>query len=112
MKYDYLLKDDDVRRWHDNLSVIWGVALRILGRFCEHIAMSPLEFARSSSKEMADKTQDYIHKLLKETNPQTGKLYSPGYVDNCLTAIKSWAASQERPIIRKIRIENAQATPI
>ncbi|MHB1909212.1 MAG: hypothetical protein ACYCQJ_10150 [Nitrososphaerales archaeon] len=43
---------------------------------------------------------------------QTGKLYSPGYVDNCLTAIKSWAASQEKPIIRKIRIENAQATPI
>jgi integrase len=111
MKFDYLLEDEDVRRWHDNLSIIWGeVALRCLGRFTVDIGKSPKEFVSLTDKEMGDLSQDYILKLQRSKNAR-GKPYSPGYVDNVLTGIKSWSAFMERPIKRKIRIENADATP-
>ncbi len=110
--YDYLLEDEDVRRWHDNLSVIWrDVSLRALGRFCETVKLSPKEFLELPDKKMADVLQDYIQKMLKTTNPKSGNLYAPGYCDNSMTAVKSWATSQDRAIKRKIRIENSDSTP-
>ncbi|MDG6997695.1 MAG: hypothetical protein JRN15_01115 [Nitrososphaerota archaeon] len=110
--FDYLLEYNDVRRWHDNLSTIWSdVALRVLGRFTEDTKISPKQFVALSEKEMADVTQDYIQKMLKAINPKSSKPYSPGYVDNVLTGIKSWASYNDKPIKRKIKIENSDSTP-
>ncbi|MGH2638133.1 MAG: hypothetical protein ACRDF4_02435, partial [Rhabdochlamydiaceae bacterium] len=58
-KHEHLMNDDpDVRRWHDNQSIIWGdVALRALARFCKATNISPKEFAQLPDKERADRAQ-------------------------------------------------------
>jgi hypothetical protein len=78
-RHEHWLDDPDVKRWHDNQSIIWGdVALRALGRFCEDTKISPKEFVQLTDKEMADRAHDYVHRLQKKINPKNDKPYSPG----------------------------------
>jgi hypothetical protein len=55
-RYVYLLEDDDVRRWHQNVArgsvTTADVYLRRLGAFCERRKISPREFASMSDGEV------------------------------------------------------------
>jgi hypothetical protein len=59
---------------------------------------------------MEDLAQDFVDKLESSKN-LAGKSISPAYVENCLTAIRSWAEWNRKPIERKIKIANPNSTP-
>ena len=58
-KYESLLEDQNVRRWHSNVakgSVILGdVYVKAMGRFCAWANLSPSEFAQLRVEKMEDK---------------------------------------------------------
>jgi integrase len=113
--YDALLQDPNVRRWNTNTAkgsvILADVYLRSLGRFCNATDSTPAKFIGLLQNEMEDLAQDYIEKLEASLNPKTKKPYSPSYVENCLTAIRSWAAWNRKPFLRAIRIKDANSTP-
>jgi hypothetical protein len=59
---------------------------------------------------MEDLAQDFVDKLESSKN-LAGKPISPAYVENCLTATRSWAEWNRKPIERKIKIANPNSTP-
>ncbi|MGH2638600.1 MAG: hypothetical protein ACRDF4_04880, partial [Rhabdochlamydiaceae bacterium] len=75
------------------------------------IAKKPKEYASLPLEEMEDIAQDYVNKLESSINPKTGESYSPGYLSNCLDAIRSWADWNRKPLQRTIKITNANSTP-
>jgi integrase len=114
-EYLALLQDPNVRRWHSNTAkgstILAGVYLRSLGRFCRAVNLRPIEFVNLPQDKMEDEAQDYIDKLESMINPKSKKAYSPSYIENCLTAIRSWAAWNRRPFQRTIKIKDANSTP-
>jgi len=64
------------------------------------------EFVALPQNELDDTAQDYLNKLESSKNSKTGKPYSPGYVSNCLDAIRSWADWNRKRFQRTIKIAN------
>ncbi|MEE9283759.1 MAG: hypothetical protein V3U49_06775, partial [Nitrososphaerales archaeon] len=114
-KYRKLLEDADLKRWYRNLGkgsiILADVYLRALGRFCEHIKMTPKQFVKLSQKKMEDVTHDFIDELESEKKPSGDPKYSPGYMESYLKAIRSWAEWNRKPFKRKIKIRNAGKRP-
>ena len=114
-EYEHLLEDPSVKRWYTNTSkgslILADVNLRILGRFCSWAKTTPSKIAELSLEKLQDLAEDYVNELESSLNPKTKKPYSPGYVENCLTAIRSWAERNNKTFNRKIKIKNANRTP-
>ena len=114
-KYKKLLDDVDLKRWYRNLGkgsiILADVYLRALGRFCEHIRMTPKQFVKLSLKKMEDVTHDFIDELESAKKPSGDQKYSPGYMQSYLKAIRSWAEWNRKPFRRKIKIRNASKRP-
>lgn len=108
--YAKMLDDPNLKRWYSNNSkgsvVVADIYLRLLGRFCKAIQLTPAQFAELPLEKIEDTTQDFIDGL-----ESSEKGYSPGYVESYLKAIKSWAQWVRKPLQRKIRIRNAGRRP-
>ncbi len=104
-----LLENQNIRRWHSNISkgseILADIYLRALGRFCNHIGMSPSQFIQLTVDEMEDTLQDYADNLENSGN------HSPGTISSYLKAVKSWASWNKKPIQRKIKVRNADKKP-
>lgn len=104
-----LLDDESVRRWHSNVSkgseILADIYLRALGRFCNQVHRTPLQFVKLPLGKMEDILQDYADSL------ESAGGYSPGTINSYLKAVKSWAAWNKKPIQRKIKVRNEGRRP-
>ena len=102
-----LLKDPDVKRWHDNLrrsSVLTcTIRLRRLNLFCDRVGMTPRELASAGRKD----PMEIENTLLDHVSWMEEKKYAPGYTKGMLSAVKSWLEYNHIEIRRKIKIANA-----
>src|SRR3989304_2722122 len=95
-----LLKDDDLRRWHDNLA--HGARktadnyARTLSRFCERVGQTPKGYVGLDAKEREDLLQDEIARLTLEDKT--------GEARNVKKAVASWLAHNGLRLNRKIRL--------
>ena len=102
-----LLRDPDVRRWHDNLRrssiLTCTVRLRRLNLFCDRVGMTPRELAKMGRRDpmKAENT------LLDHVSWMEEKGYAPGYTKGMLAAVKSWLEYNHIEIKRKIKIANS-----
>jgi len=113
-KWRGLLEDDEVRRWYDQLSLgslsTAEERIRVLGRVCETIRLSPKELAdlaRDSNggrRKVEDLLMDLAAKMHRARK-------SPGYIANIVKVVKSWLLHNEVALVRKIRVGDATATP-
>ncbi|MDE0091499.1 MAG: hypothetical protein OXP12_09190 [Thaumarchaeota archaeon] len=85
-----LLKDPDVRRWHDNLrrssNLTCTVRLRRLNLFCDRVGMTPREIASAGR----DDPMRAENMLLDHVSWMEEKKYAPGYITGMVSAVKSW----------------------
>jgi site-specific recombinase XerC len=108
-KYSSLLKDEDVRRWFDNLaakSIITAtVYLRVLGLYCDLNQTSPKEILRSAkTKAFRDNFADFIRRLERE-----GKAGS--YLARFRKVLHSWLAYNGLNVRLKVNIAGEYDTP-
>ena len=101
-KYQNLLKNDDVRRWFENLntrSVITAtVSLRTLGLFCEMRHTSPKDIPTTANiKQFKDEFTDFVRSLEKE-----GKAGS--YIIRFKKVLQSWLAYNDLEIKFNVNI--------
>lgn len=103
--YQYLLKDDDVRRWFENVSrgsEIWAdVCLRRIGKVCSDLHITPKDMLKFKEKELYDFLMDLVSDLEK-------KGYAGSYIASIMKALKSWLSFNGISLIRKIKIKDAQ----
>jgi hypothetical protein len=102
-----LLKDQDVKRWHDNLArgskLTASVRLRRLNLFCQRTGKTPTELVSVESADIV-KLENI---LLDHVSWLESQNYAPGYVDGILKAIRSWLAFNYVETKRRIKIKNA-----
>ncbi len=106
-----LLKDDDVRRWSENLArgsaLTARERLRVLARFCRLMETTPtkiLEDVRDRRKSFEDSLMDFL-------GGQIDAGRKPGYLGNYLKAVRSWLDHHGLAIQRRIKLGNMRATP-
>ena len=107
-KYQYLLTDQTVKDWYDNVcrgSKITGdVYLRRLGSFCIDNNTTPTQLIKMKEKE---RERIILTNITKMT--QDGAAGS--YINAALKAVKSWLAWNDIEIKKKIKINGAGRTP-
>ncbi|HEV2226415.1 MAG TPA: hypothetical protein VGR56_06375 [Nitrososphaerales archaeon] len=108
-KHSHLLKDPDVRRWHDNLAagseITAGVYLRGLGLFCEHAKTTPQRILKEAdSKGFRDGFIDFIRRLESE-----GKAGS--YIERFSKVVLSWTAYNGVNVKLKVNIKGRNDSP-
>jgi site-specific recombinase XerC len=108
-RYNYLLEDEDVKRWYENLAaksrVTASVYLRTLGLYCELNKTDPnsiLKVARR--KSFRDSFIDFVRKLEKQ-----GKAGS--YIARFKKVLRSWLAYNGLDIKFKVNIAGEYDTP-
>lgn len=106
-----MLSNPDVKRWFDNLargSVITAeTRLRRLDKFCEIHRMTPIQLSELAIRDLrtvTDLLEDHVTMM-------ESKHYSPGYIGDYVTAIKSWTRHFDVEIKRKIKVGNPHKTP-
>ncbi len=106
-----LLKDDDVRRWFENLgrgsTLTARERLRVLARFCRLMETTPtkmVEDVRDHRKSFEDSLMDFLGSQI-----DAGR--KPGYLGNYLKAVRSWLDYHGLTIQRRIKLGNMRATP-
>jgi len=106
-KYRYLLEDEDVRRWYENLArgspAGAEIYFRSLGNFCQLNNITPQELAQKPVSEIEDLLMDYV------TSAQ--KRHAGSYIHNTVKVVKSWLAHNGIQLKRKIKITGAHETP-
>ena len=107
-KYQFLLDDADVRRWHDNVSrgssVTADVYLRRLGFFCEIHGTSPKELIVLSEFELYNMLLDLVSSMEKAG-------HAGSYTESVFKAIRSWLSHNGKEIRRKIKIRGTGDSP-
>ena len=107
-KYQYLLDDADVRRWHDNVSrgsaVTADVYLRRLGSFCQSQNTNPKALIALSEIELYNLLLDLISSMEKAG-------HAGSYTESVFKAIRSWLSHNGKDIRRKIKIRGAGDAP-
>ena len=95
-----LLKDEDLRRWHENLAQgarkTADTYARTLSRFCERAGQTPKDYVGLDAKEREDLLQDEIARLTLEDKT--------GEARNVKKAVVSWLAHNGLGLNRKIRL--------
>ncbi len=99
-----LLRDDDLRRWHENLArgapKTADNYARTLSRFCERIEKSAKVFISLDAKEREDLLQDEIARLTREDKT--------GEARNVKKSVAAWLAHNGLRLERKIRLPRIQ----
>jgi len=107
-EYTGLLKDEDVRRWHENVArgseVTGDVYLRRLGNFCEAHNLSPKKLAGMSDTRLRNMLMDFVSEAEKEG-------HAGSYVQSIMKALKSWLAHNHKELRGRIKIKGMQDTP-
>jgi site-specific recombinase XerD len=108
-KYDGLLEDQDVRRWHDNLSanslITAEVYLRTMGLYCNLLETTPKKILKDApSKKFRDGFTDFVRKMEKE-----GKAGS--YIERFKKVILSWLSYNNLDVKLKVNIRGKSETP-
>lgn len=108
-KYQHLLKDDDVRRWFENLraksDLTATVYLRGLGLFCDLKRVTPKEMLKAAgTKAFRDGFTDFVRRLEKE-----GKAGS--YIARFKKVVHSWLAYNGVNVRLKVNIAGEYDTP-
>ena len=108
-KYQYLLKDDNVRRWFENLntrSVITAtIRLRTLGLFCEIKHSTPKEILKvAATKQFKDEFTDFVRLLEKQ-----GKVGS--HIIRFKKVLQSWLAYNDFDIRINVNIAGEYDSP-
>src|SRR4030067_842441 len=107
-KYQYLLEDADVRRWHENVSrgsaVTADVYLRRLGSFCQSHDTSPKALIAFNEIELYNLLLDLISSMEKEG-------HAGSYTESVFKAIRSWLSHNGKDIRRKIKIRGTGDAP-
>ncbi len=109
-----MLKDIEVRRWHDQLALgspmTASERLRVLGRYCRLQGTTPQAIValgrdpNGGRRAVEDQLMDFVARLRRQ-----GK--SPGYIENYVKAVKGWLIFNEVALVRKIRVGDTRATP-
>ena len=101
------MKDDDVRRWYENLcrssKLNADVYLRRLRLFCEQRHTTPsklVTIGTANPKQVEDMLHDHVQQLETEG-------YAPSYIKGVLKAAKSWLSYNYVELKRKIKVANA-----
>jgi site-specific recombinase XerD len=106
-RYDYLLRDRDILRWHENVArgsqITADVYLRRLGSFCEVRRLTPKSLLKLKDRQLYNLFLDAVSAM--ETT------HAGGYIASILKAVKSWLAFNDRAVRHKIRIKGAHDTP-
>jgi len=106
-KWQALLQDRDVRRWHDNVArgarATADNYLRLLGRFCEASTTTPKALLDLKVKERDDTLSDFVSQLIdgKKTSMALG----------VKKAVVSWLDWNGQKLSRNIRIPHANERP-
>jgi site-specific recombinase XerC len=108
-RYLDLLRDDDVRRWFENLraksALTATVYLRGLGYFCQLNQTTPREILKAAKSEaFRDRFTDFVRRLEKE-----GKAGS--YIARFKKVLHSWLAYNGVPVRLKVNIAGEYDTP-
>jgi hypothetical protein len=107
-KYQFLLEDVDVKRWHDNISmgssVTADVYLRRLGFFCEVHRASPKGLIALSEVEVYNLLLDLVSSMEKAG-------HAGSYTESVFKALRSWLSHNGKGIRRKIKIRGAGDAP-
>ncbi len=107
MKSTELLKDENIRRWHENMArgskLTASVRLRRLKLFCQTTGKTAAELVSVGQKNI----MELENILLDHVSWLESQNYAPGYIDNILKAIRSWLAFNYVVPKRKIKITNA-----
>ncbi|MGA2681884.1 MAG: site-specific integrase [Candidatus Bathyarchaeia archaeon] len=109
VKFDYLLKDDDVKRWYDNLvagsAITADVNLGLLGRFCELSDTTPKKILEEAeTKAFRDSFTDLVRKL--ESQGKAGS-----YINRYKKVLLSWLSYNGLQVKLKVKIKGADDTP-
>ena len=110
-KYQELLRDEDLRRWFENLrakSVLTAtVALRNLGHYCELTETTPKEIlnrARSNEKDFRYEFTDFVRKMEKEAK-------AGSYIARFKKVILSWLKFNDIRLQLTVNISGENETP-
>ena len=108
-KYKHLLKDQDVRRWYENLearSVITAtVYLRTLGLYCDLLKTTPKGILKEApSKKFRDGFTDFIRRMERD-----GKAGS--YIEWFKKVVISWTSYNNLDVKLKANIKGSSDTP-
>ncbi|MEM2607060.1 MAG: site-specific integrase, partial [Candidatus Bathyarchaeia archaeon] len=108
-KYGYLLEDEDVRRWFDNLAakslLTATVYLRNLGLYCELNGTDPKGILRDAgSKALRDRFADFVRRLERE-----GKAGS--YIARFKKVLNSWLAFNGINVKLKVNVRGESDAP-
>lgn len=102
-----LLKNQDVRRWYENMArgskLTASVRLRRLNLFCKRTDKTPADLVSVGQKNI----MDLENILLDHVSWLESQNYAPGYTDGILKAIRSWLAFNYVQPKRRIKITNA-----
>ena len=106
-KYAYLLDDQDIKRWYQNVArgsqITADVYLRRLGNFNNELKLSPKELLKMDDKELSDLLMDFV-------GEREGKR-SPTYISGTLRAVKSWLNFMDKPVRRRIKVHGLNSRP-
>ena len=110
-KYQELLRDEDLRRWFENLrakSVLTAtVALRNLGHYCELTETTPKEIlrkAKSNEKNFRYEFTDFVRKMEKEDK-------AGSYIARFKKVILSWLKFNDIRLQLTVNISGENETP-
>ena len=108
-KYAYLLEDDDVRRWFENLrakSMLTAtVYLRTLRLYCELTGRSPKEIVKvAKNKSFRDDFIDFVRNLEKQRK-------AGSYIARFKKVLHSWLAYNNVNVKLKVNIVGEYDTP-
>lgn len=110
-KKERMLANPEIKRWYDNLArgspITAETRIRRLSKFCEIHEMTAMDLANLGMKDLRTVTnllEDHIT-MMEE------KKYSPGYIGDFITAVKSWLVHFDVQIKRKLKVTNPNATP-
>ena len=100
-EYSYLLKDEDVKRWYDNVSrgsiITAHTWLRRLGLIHKKFNKTPKQIASMPSRDRTNFLLDVITQL--EKNGISGS-----YIANIIKALKNWLEFCGKPVQQRIKI--------
>jgi hypothetical protein len=107
-KYQFLLEDANIRRWHENVSrgseVTADVYLRRLGSFCLRNKTTPKAILTLTEVELYNLLLDLVSSM--EAAGHAGS-----YTESVFKAIRSWLSHNGKDVRRKIKIRGAGDAP-
>ncbi len=107
-KYSFLLKEEGVRRWYDNVArgseVTADVYLRRIGNFCNDLKLTPKTLLKMKENELYDVILDTISRMEQEG-------HAGSYIQSTVKAVKSWLSHNRIEVKGKIKIKGTEDTP-